>query len=99
VFESPELESLIKEHKTVAILPLKLKLHIKKQPKISVEANRDQELKMSKSIQSYVYLLKNRFLYSSFQDVEKTNILLKKRIADKLDEMTKDEVAKALGMQ
>jgi hypothetical protein len=35
----------------------------------------------------------------SFQDVEKTNILLKKAgIADKLDEMTKDEVAKALGV-
>jgi hypothetical protein len=46
----------------------------------------------------YTFYYENRFLVS-FQDVEKTNILLKKAgIADKLDEMTKDEVAKALGV-
>ncbi len=103
VFESPELASLIKEHKTVAILPFTVKITYKKQPKnFSVEANRDQELKMSKSIQSsmYTFLLRKADSYSvTFQDVEKTNILLKKSgIADKLDEMTKDEVAKALGV-
>ena len=103
VFESPELASLIKEHKTVAILPFTVKITYKKQPKnFSVEANRDQELKMSKSIQSsmYTFLLRKADSYTvTFQDVEKTNILLKKSgIADKLDEMTKDEVAKALGV-
>ncbi len=103
VFESPELASLIKEHKTVAILPFTVKITYKKQPKnFSVEANRDQELKMSKSIQSsmYTFLLRKADSYTvTFQDVEKTNILLKKSgIADKLDEMTKDEVAKALGI-
>jgi hypothetical protein len=37
--------------------------------------------------------------YSEFSRCRKTNILLKKAgIADKLDEMTKDEVAKALGV-
>ncbi|MBG6062422.1 hypothetical protein IWX83_002222 [Flavobacterium sp. CG_9.1] len=103
VFESPELASLIKEHKTVAILPFTVKITYKKQPKnFSVEGNRDQELKMSKSIQSsmYTFLLRKADSYAvNFQDVEKTNILLKKSgIADKLDEMTKDEVAKALGV-
>jgi hypothetical protein len=103
VFESPELASLIKDHKTVAILPFTVKITYKKQPKnFSVEANRDQELKMSKSIQSsmYTFLLRKADSYTvTFQDVEKTNILLKKSgIADKLDEMTKDEVAKALGV-
>lgn len=103
VFETPELASLIKEHKTVAILPFTVKITYKKQPKnFSVEANRDQELKMSKSIQSsmYTFLLRKADSYTvTFQDVEKTNILLKKSgIADKLDEMTKDEVAKVLGV-
>lgn len=103
IFESPQLASLIKEHKTVAILPFVVKISYKKQPKnFSVEGNRDQELKMSKSIQSsmYTFLLRKADSYSvTFQDVEKTNILLKKAgIADKLDEMTKDEVAKALGV-
>jgi hypothetical protein len=36
----------------------------------------------------------------SFQDVERQTFYLKKAgIADKLDEMTKDEVAKALGVE
>ena len=67
VFESPELASLIKEHKTVAILPFVVKITYKKQPKnFSVEANRDQELKMSKSIQSsmYTFLLRKADSYT-----------------------------------
>jgi len=57
---------------------------------------------MSASIQSsmYTFLLRKRDSYSvSFQDVDKTNILLKKAgLLDKLDESTKDEIAKALGV-
>ena len=103
IFESPQLSTLIKDHKTVAIIPFTVKITYKKQPKnFSVEANRDQEMKMSKSIQAsmYTFLLRKADSYSvSFQDVEKTNILLKKAgLADKLDEVTKDEVAKALGV-
>ena len=103
IFEAPQLQSTIKLHKQVAILPFTVKITYKKQPKnFSVEANRDQEIKMSKSIQSsmYTFLLRKADKYIvNFQDVEKTNILLKKAgIADKLDEMTKDEVAKALGV-
>ncbi|WP_413999421.1 hypothetical protein ACMDB5_02390 [Flavobacterium sp. W1B] len=103
IFESPQLSSTVKEHKVVAILPFIVKITYKKQPKnFSSDANKDQEIKMAKSIQSsmYTFLLRKADKYSvGFQDVEKTNILLKKAgISDKLDEMTKDEVAKALGV-
>ena len=57
---------------------------------------------MAKSIQSsmYTFLLRKADNYTvSFQDVDKTNILLKKAGVDnKLDEMTKDEIAKILGV-
>jgi hypothetical protein len=103
IFESPLMKSTIKLHRSVAILPFVVKISYKKQPKnFSAEANRDQEIKMSKSIQSsmYTFLLRKADDYIvNFQDVEKTNILLKKAgIAEKLDEMTKDEVAKILGV-
>lgn len=103
IFESPKLKAEIVAHKTIAILPFDTKISYKKQPKgFSAEANRDQEKTMSKSIQSsmYTFLLRKSKDYTvEFQDVDKTNILLKKAgIADKLDEFTKDEVAKALGV-
>ena len=57
---------------------------------------------MATSIQSsmYTFLLRKSSNYTvEFQDVEKTNVLLKKAgLIDKLDEVTKDEVAKALGV-
>ncbi|MFC3561355.1 hypothetical protein [Pedobacter jamesrossensis] len=103
IFESPKLSSEIKNHKTVAILPFNTKITYKKQPKgFNAEANRDQEKTMSKSIQSsmYTFLLRKGKDYTvEFQDVDKTNILLKKAgISDKLDETTKDEIAKILGV-
>ena len=103
VFESPKLKSEISGHKTVEILPFNTKITYKKQPKnFNPEANRDQEKTMSKSIQSsiYTFLLRKGSNYSvEFQDVDKTNILLKKAgMLDKLDEFTKDELAKALGV-
>jgi hypothetical protein len=103
IFESPNLVSEIKSHKTVAVLPFEVKLTYRKQPKnFSAEANRNQEISMSKSIQSsmYTFLLRKRDEYTvSFQEVDRTNILLKKAgIADKLDEYTKDEIAKILGV-
>lgn len=103
IFESPKLKTTIKEHKVVAILPFDTKITYKKQPKnFSAEANKEQEKTMSKSIQSsmYTFLLRKASNYSvEFQDVEKTNILLKKAgMLDKLDEFTKDEIAKVLGV-
>ena len=103
IFESPQLSSSIKLHKIIAILPFKVKISYKKQPKnFDADANRELEVSRSKSIQSslYTFLLRKRESYNiEFQDVEKTNILLKKAgVSDKLDEMTKDEVAKILGV-
>lgn len=103
VFESPKLKELIVAHKTVAILPFEVKITYKKQPKnFSAEANRDQEITMSKSIQAsmYTFLLRRSDDYPvTFMDVDKTNIILKKAgMLDKLDEYTKDEIAKALGV-
>ena len=48
----------------------------------------------------YTFLLRKRDNYIvTFQDVEKTNTLLKKAgMLDKLDEFTKDEIAKALNV-
>jgi hypothetical protein len=103
IFESPKLNSEVKAHKMVAILPFDAKITYKKQPKnFNAEANRDQEAAMSTNIQSsmYTYLLRKSKNYTvTFQDVEKTNILLKKAgMYNKLDEYTRDEIAKALGV-
>jgi hypothetical protein len=103
IFEVKDLKEKIVKHKTVAILPFDTKITYKKQPKnFSAEANKQQELSISTSIQSsmYTYLLRRNDDYSiELQDVDKTNILLKKAgIADKLDEYTKDEIAKILNV-
>ena len=103
IFSSPNLKEKISTQKIVAILPFTTSISYKKQPKnFSAEANREQEIKMAKNIQSsmYTFLLRKADKYTvSFQDVDKTNILLKKAgIEDKLDEMTKDEIDKVLGV-
>ncbi|WP_090879685.1 hypothetical protein [Pedobacter rhizosphaerae] len=103
IFESPKLNVEKPNHKLVAILPFNTKISYKKMPKnFNAEANKDQEKTMSKSIQSsmYTFLLRKASNYTvEFQDPDKTNILLKKAgVQDKLDELTKDEVAKILGV-
>jgi hypothetical protein len=103
IYSTPNLKEKISTQKIIAILPFPSTISYKKQPKnFSAEANRDQEIKMAKSIQSsmYTFLLRKVDNYTvSFQDVDKTNILLKKAGVDnKLDEMTKDEIAKILGV-
>lgn len=103
IFSSPNLKEKISTQKIVAILPFTTTISYKKQPKnFSAEANREQEIKMAKNIQSsmYTFLLRKLDKYTvSFQDVDKTNILLKKAgVEDKLDEMTKDEIAEILGI-
>lgn len=84
IFESPNLKSEISSHKTVAILPFDVAITYKKQPKnFSDEANKAQEAKLSSSIQNsmYTYLLRKGKDYTvDFQDIDKTNILLKKTI-------------------
>ena len=103
VYESPNLKSSIAAHKTVAILPFASKISFRKQPEnFNPEAHAQKENAMGAAIQSsmYTFLLRKSKNYSvEFQDVEKTNILLKRAgLLDKLNEVTKDEVAKALGV-
>lgn len=103
VFESPKLKEAVKSHKRVAILPFETTISYKKQPKdFNAEAHKEKEKKMASSIQSsmYTFLLRKASDYSvEFQEVDKTNILLKKsKLIDSLDVVTKDQIAKALGV-
>jgi hypothetical protein len=103
IFESPKLKEAVKSQKLVAILPFDVKIAYRKQPKnFNAEANKSQEQSMARSIQAsmYTFLLRKKSDYTvDFQDVDKTNILLKKAgVLDKLDETTKDELAKILGV-
>lgn len=103
VFESPKLKTAVATHKLVAILPFETKISFKKQPKdFNLEAHKEKEMAMATSIQSsmYTFLLRKSDKYTvEFQDIEKTNILLKRAgLMDKLNEATKDEIAKALGV-
>ncbi|TFF38430.1 hypothetical protein [Mucilaginibacter psychrotolerans] len=103
IYESPKLKDAIKTHKLVAILPFKVTISYKRPPKnFDAAANHDQELKLGKSIQSsmYTYLLRKADNYSvSFQDIEKTMVLLNRaKYTDSLEIHTKDEIAKVLGV-
>lgn len=103
IFVSPRLEQEVKLHKTVAIIPFEAKITYRKQPKnFNLEANLEQERSLSTSIQSsmYTFLLRKQDNYTvAFQDVDKTNILLRKAgMLDKINEYTKDEIAQTLGV-
>jgi len=102
-FESPKLTSSIAGHKMVAILPFDVKITYRKQPEnLNVEANREQETKMSTMIQGsmYTFLLRKSKDYPvNLQNVEETNLLLKRAgMEGKLDGFTKKEIASVLGV-
>lgn len=67
-----------------------------------MEANRQQELKMSTSIQSsmYTFLLRKSKEYPvNLQNVDETNLRLKRAgMEGRLDEFTKEEIADVLGV-
>lgn len=103
VYSSPKLESEIVKHKTVAILPFTATITYRRPPKnYDASANQADEQVLAKNLQlgMYTYLLRKSKDYSvSFQDVERTNALLKQKgIYDKVSELTQDSVAKALGV-
>ncbi len=100
-FESPNMKAIIATHKTIAILPIKVTISYKRLPKeFDAEGNRIEELKQGINIQEgmYTYLLRKAKNYTvTCQDVQTTNILLKKAgIFDKLDETLKDSICKIL---
>ncbi len=103
IYESPKMKQVIAQHKTVAILPFTVHISYKRPPKgFDAASNRQQELETGKKVQSsmYTYLLRKSSDYSvSFQDPERTNVILARtKLIDSLDLHTKDEVAKALGV-
>ena len=102
-YSSPKLKEEITKHKTVAILPFEASITYKRPPKnYDAAANHNEELATAKSLQQsmYTYLLRKSDKYSvSFQDVDRTNALLKsKGVFDKMDIMTQDSIAKILGV-
>ncbi|GEO09786.1 hypothetical protein [Segetibacter aerophilus] len=103
VFTSPKLQSEIFKHKKVAILPFNATISYKKLPKnFDKEANEQDQNNLAAAMQQgmYTYLLRKADDYTvSFQDVERTNALLKQKgLYDKLNEVTQDSICKALGV-
>ena len=101
VYKSPKMESEIPKHKIVAILPFNASITYKRPPKnYDADANSKEEKSLSTNLQSsmYTFLLRKADNYTcTFQDVERTNALLKQAgVYDKLDEMTQDSLCKIL---
>ena len=101
LYEAPNLKKVLQAQKTVAILPLRVTISFKKFPKNYDAANNAvQEKEEGVNMQQgmYTYLLRKADNYFvSFQDVQRTNILLKQAgIYDKLDQITADSIAKIL---
>ncbi len=103
VFSSPKLKDAVAKHKTVAVLPFTATISYKRLPKnFDAEANKADEQKLALQMQQgmYTYLLRKAKDFSvSFQDVERTNALLKQKgIFDKISELTQDSICKVLGV-
>lgn len=85
----------------VAILPLKVTISFKKFPKnYNVDDNAAQEKEEGTNMQQgmYTYLLRKADNYTvSFQDVQRTDVLLKQAgLYDKMDAVTADSLCKVL---
>ena len=103
IFESPDLKSMLYTAKTVAILPFKVSISYKRTPKdVSLEQIKDNEKAESVQMQQgmYTYLLRKAKDYTvTFQEVDRTNALLKKAgIFDNIDEVLSDSICKILGV-
>lgn len=103
VFSAPNLKQIIASHKTVAILPLRVTISYKKLPKnYKAEDNDAQQKEEGLNMQQgmYTYLLRKANDYTvSFQDVQRTNVLLKQAgVYDKIDGLTADQLCKILNV-
>lgn len=102
-YTNPKFKEITKQHKLIAILPFKTKISYKTFGRyFDYQANRNKEIDVSEMTQSgmYSYLLdrlgKNTI---DFQDIDRTNTLLRKAgMIDSLDNFTKEEIAKTLGV-
>jgi hypothetical protein len=103
IFESPNLKSVIYNSKKVAILPFNVSISYKKMPKgMSLDQIKDNEKAESIQMQQgmYTYLLRRSDDYSvSFQEVDRTNSLLKKSgVFDNINDVLSDSLCKILGV-
>ena len=103
IFEYPNLKSLISTAKKVAILPFNVSISYEKMPKgMSLDQIKNNEKAESGQMQEgmYTYLLRKSKDYSvSFQEVERTNALLKKAgVFESFDEVLADSLCKILGV-
>lgn len=103
VYKSDDFKEAIASHKKVAIMPFTANITYKKKPKDYDAATvKADEQKLSTTMQQgmYTYLLNKGGKFSvEFQEVERTNILLKKAgIYEKLGEILPDSLAKLLGV-
>ena len=100
-FKSPGFKDSLEKHKVVAILPFKATIAYKRMPKgFNLEGNNLEEKKLGINMQQgmYTYLLRKGGKYTvSFQDVERTNILLKQAgVFESIDMILPDSLAKIL---
>ena len=100
-YKSENLKESIEKHKIVAILPFKSTISYKRMPKnFDPEASKGEEKTLSLSMQQgmYTYLLRKADKFTvTFQDIERTNILLKQAKAyDSLDLYLPDSLCKIL---
>ncbi|MES2277815.1 MAG: hypothetical protein V4592_17445 [Bacteroidota bacterium] len=101
VYEAPNFKTILKGHKTVAVLPLRVTISYKKFPKnYNAADNAVQEKEEGINMQQgmYTYLLrKSKDYFVSFQETQRTNILLKQAgVYDKMDAITADSLCKIL---
>ena len=102
-YSAPNLKAELQKQKSVAILPFEVAITYKRPPKnYDSSANKNEELTIAKNLQQsmFTYLLRKADKYSvTFQDVSRTNALLKsKGVFDQLDILTQDSVCKILGV-
>ena len=103
MYMAPHFLDTIATHKIVAIVPFRITISYKRMPKgFDNEANKAEELKQGFNMQQgmFTYLLRKADKYSvSFQDVERTNALLRKfKMLDNIDEILPDSICKILGV-
>lgn len=101
IYSSASLTELVSSAQTVAILPFKVYISYKVMPKgVNMESVRENEQQESMQMQQgmYTYLLRKSDDYTvSFQDVDRTNALLKKAgVFDHMDDITADSLCSLL---
>lgn len=101
-YKSNNLDQLISEAKTCAILPFNVKIVYKKMPKgttMDMVKSEEEAYKLQMQDGMYTYLLRKSDNFSvTFQDPSRTNALLKKAGIADVNEHTADSICKILNV-